>query len=76
MSESTGPQRDREQFWKDVVIPAVRGLESFFWNLVWFAVIVCLLFSFNPFRQGCRHEDRTPPAIGNQTVPEQPARQR
>lgn len=49
MSESTGPQRDREQFWKDVVIPAARGLESFFWNLVWFAVSVCLLFRSTPF---------------------------
>jgi hypothetical protein len=75
MSESPNRERDRVRYWNEVVVPAARGLESFFWNLVWFAVILCLLFSFNPFRQGCRHENRTSPAVGNQTVPQQPARQ-
>lgn len=54
MSESQSPQvqpqDDRTRFWKEVVWPSVRALETFFWNLLWFAVIVCLLFSYNPFR--------------------------
>jgi hypothetical protein len=76
MPESSNANPDREQFWKTVVVPTARGLEQFFWNLAWFVVIVCLLFSFNPFRQGRRHEDRTSPALGNQSVPEQPSDQR
>ena len=54
MSESQDPQgqktNERTQFWKEVVWPSARALETFFWNLLWFAVIVCLLFSYNPFR--------------------------
>ena len=54
MSESQDRQvtrtDERAQFWKEVVWPTARALEHFFWNLLWFAVIVCLLFSFNPFR--------------------------
>jgi hypothetical protein len=76
MPDSTGPRGGREEFWKEVIIPAARGLESFFWNLAWFALIVCLLFSFNPFRQGCRHEDRTVAPGQGEAVPEQPADQR
>ena len=41
---------DRNMFWKDVVRPTASSLESFFWKLLWFAVIVCILFSYNPFR--------------------------
>lgn len=33
--------RDR---WNDIVVPAAKGLEKFFWNLAWFAVVVALLF--------------------------------
>jgi hypothetical protein len=51
MSESPNRERDRVRYWNEVVVPAARGLESFFWNLVWFAVILCLLFSFNPLPQ-------------------------
>ena len=54
MSDSNDPKLpqidERTQFWKEVVWPTARALETFFWNLLWFAVIVCLLFSFNPFR--------------------------
>lgn len=54
MSESQDPHvqktNERTQFWKEVVWPSARALETFFWNLLWFAVIVCLLFSYNPFR--------------------------
>jgi hypothetical protein len=70
------PQSDREQFWKTYVVPSAKGLEAFFWNVAWFALIVCLLFSFNPFRQGCRHEDRPAPTVRDQAVPKQPAPQR
>ena len=54
MSESVDPQvqraRERQEFWKEVVWPTARGLERFFWSLLWFALLVCILFSFNPFR--------------------------
>ncbi len=33
--------RDR---WNDIVVPTAKGLEKFFWNLAWFAVVVALLF--------------------------------
>jgi hypothetical protein len=69
------PNRAREAFWKFYVVPSAKGLEAFFWNLAWFFLLVCIVFSFNPFR-GCHHENRTAPAVGNPTVPEQPADQR
>ena len=54
MSETPDPQvprvDDRTQFWKEIVWPTARSLEMFFWNLMWFTLIVCLLFSCNPFR--------------------------
>jgi len=54
MSETQDPQvpqiDDRTKFWKEIVWPTARSVETFFWNLLWFAVIVCLLFSYNPFR--------------------------
>jgi hypothetical protein len=54
MSESQDRQAtrtdERTQFWKEVVWPTARAVETFFWNLLWFLVIVCLLFSYNPFR--------------------------
>lgn len=46
----TSRNDERTQFWKEVVWPTARAVETFFWNLLWFAVIVCLLFSYNPFR--------------------------
>lgn len=54
MSETNNrptPRSDeRTQFWKEVVWPTARAVETFFWNLLWFLVIVCLLFSYIPFR--------------------------
>ena len=35
------PARDR---WNDAIVPAARGLESFFWKLAWFVVFLALLF--------------------------------
>jgi hypothetical protein len=61
---------DRDGYWKSRVIPTAHGLEKFFWNFVWFVVIVCLLFSFNPLHQGGRHEDRTTPALGDSALRE------
>lgn len=40
----------RNDVWGERVVPAARAFERFFWNLLWFAVLVCLLFSYNPFR--------------------------
>jgi hypothetical protein len=37
------PPRDR---WNDMVVPAAKGLEKFFWNLAWF--VVFLVFVFGP----------------------------
>ena len=36
-------------FWEHILVPSFRELESFVWKLLWFAVFICLLFSFNPF---------------------------
>ncbi len=44
------PSDARYLFWKQVVCPTARRLETFFWNLLWFLVIACLLFGYNPFR--------------------------
>lgn len=54
MSESQDPQvqqsRAKQEAWETRIVPTARACERFFWNLMWFALIVCLLFSFNPFR--------------------------
>ena len=44
------PERERRDVWATRIVPAARACEQFFWNLLWFAVIVALLFSWNPFR--------------------------
>ena len=41
MNSNLEHPRDR---WNDMVVPAAKGLEKFFWNLAWFAVVVVLLF--------------------------------
>jgi hypothetical protein len=43
------PSDARYLFWKQVVCPTACRLETFFWNLLWFLVIACLLFGYNPF---------------------------
>ena len=64
-------KRER-QFWKEIVVPSARGFERFFWNLLWFILFVCVLTSFNPFRQGTdRPEDSTETTVRHQTVSEQ-----
>ncbi len=54
MSELEVRKVEREnrqnEVWDERVVPAAGAFERFFWNLLWFAVIVCLLFSCNPFR--------------------------
>ena len=54
MSESHDPKvqevRNRQEVWDSRIVPTARACERFFWNVLWFALIVCLLFSFNPFR--------------------------
>jgi hypothetical protein len=32
------------QFWKTVVLPSARGLESFLWKALWFAFFVTVVF--------------------------------
>jgi len=44
------PSDERRSLWDSRIIPSARACERFFWNLMWFVVIVALLFSFNPFR--------------------------
>ena len=41
--------RPRGETWKEFVVPTAKGLETFFWRVAWFAVIMALLFSVNPF---------------------------
>lgn len=63
MSTQTEPTRDR---WNNIVVPAAKGLERFFWNLAWFTVLVVLLFggpcvsrSIQQREQGERHEQQS-----------------
>jgi hypothetical protein len=41
MSTQSEQQSDR---WNTMIVPAAKGLERFFWNLLWFAVFVAVLF--------------------------------
>jgi hypothetical protein len=41
MSNETKP---RNEFFQTVLVPMAKGLERFFWNLLWFAVFVAALF--------------------------------
>lgn len=75
MSETNQPTPDRDRFWKVYVVPTAIGLRTLFWNLLWFAIFVCVVFSYNPFRQGNRSEDRATPVVQPQPVPQQPAAQ-
>lgn len=53
MSESQDPQvkpsRISQEAWDTRIVPTARACERFFWNVLWFALIVCVIFSFNPF---------------------------
>ena len=44
MAPNEPEKRRRYEFWHEVVVPAGKGLERFFWNLVWFLLITCALF--------------------------------
>jgi len=44
--------------WNDMVVPAAKGLERFFWNLAWFAVIVVLLFGGPCLNRSTQHGGR------------------
>ena len=48
----------REHFWKTVVVPTAKGLEHFFWNLAWFAVIVMLLFGGTCISRSAHQENQ------------------
>ena len=41
MSSETKP---KNEFFQTVLVPMAKGLERFFWNLLWFAVFVAVLF--------------------------------
>ncbi len=41
MSNETKP---KNEFFQTVLVPMAKGLERFFWNLLWFAVFVAVLF--------------------------------
>lgn len=53
MAEHEDPRseypRKRGEFWTELVCPTASSLESFFWKLAWFVLIVCLLFSSKIF---------------------------
>jgi hypothetical protein len=48
-SKSHDP-RSRKNVWETRIVPTARACERFFWNLLWFLLLVCVLFSYNPFR--------------------------
>ncbi len=52
---TTTPSHNR---WNDMVVPAAKGLEKFFWNLAWFAVIVVLLFGGPCLSRSTQHGGR------------------
>ena len=31
--------------WQTIVVPTAKGLETFIWNMAWFALVVAILFS-------------------------------
>jgi hypothetical protein len=37
-------QEARERFWQAIVFPTAKGLENFFWNLLWFALIAYTVY--------------------------------
>lgn len=41
MSNETKP---KNEFFQTVLVPMAKGMERFFWNLLWFAVFVAVLF--------------------------------
>ena len=43
MTDSPQSNRPRDRF-NDIVVPTAKGLEKFFWNLAWFALLCILLF--------------------------------
>ncbi|MFO0916674.1 MAG: hypothetical protein U0795_27210 [Pirellulales bacterium] len=44
MSTANEPSKDR---WERIVVPTAKGLEAFFWKLVWFLLLVFCLFGWN-----------------------------
>ncbi|HMO84632.1 MAG TPA: hypothetical protein PKC18_06900, partial [Lacipirellulaceae bacterium] len=62
--------------WGEIVVPTAKGLETFFWRVAWFAVLVAVLCSYNPFRQGDRHEDRTSSPVERHALRQESAAQR
>lgn len=65
MSSTSQPKPSRDR-WNEIVVPTARGLKDFFWNLVWFALLVLALASSgNNSRstvQGDGHNQHQPPA--------------
>jgi hypothetical protein len=55
MTSQFQPPRDR---WNDMVVPAAKGLEKFFWNLAWF--VVFLVFVFGPQIRQLLQQERKP----------------
>ena len=51
MAENDPTYSAKQSVWREIIFPAATGIERFFWNLVWFLVLMCILFSFNPFRK-------------------------
>src|SRR5262245_50037808 len=74
------PATKPPSYWHSIVVPAAVGLEAFFWRLAWFTVVVamlyCCCFKHRLAAQGDHLEDRTSPAVHDQTVSQQPANER
>lgn len=68
MTTQFEPPRDR---WNDMVVPAAKGLEKFFWNVAWFVVFLVFVFGpqiFQMLQQERKPNDRVQPAAANGTA--------
>ena len=39
------------RIWTLYIVPTVRATETLFWRLAFFSIVVCVLASYNPFKQ-------------------------
>ena len=42
-TDATAPTRRPESVWREIVVPAARGLEGFGWRVAWFALLIWYL---------------------------------
>ena len=75
-AEMNGPPGRSASLWKEIVVPTAKGLEMFLWRVAWFVVLIAILCSYNPFRQGDHQEERTAPTVQRDTLRQKSTAQR